>query len=555
MGKENQIFRMTFDVDLPASIGGNYALSEAESCCETFVIPTVDEVLSHFENYNIDIESIDLDLGEVKKEEIPDKLKGLLEDEIIRHLYAGTQEQIQDQVYGHGYGNVGKGVKGIVDAFVSETNQGLHRSDMGIAQALLPYFFEGTLPWQYVGSEQAFLLDLWDEVSQVLEDPLWANLFFAELSKEPLAMYRFVNLLDVEQLKMILASSFFLGEVVSCSLFTVMERIESKVSRFSLRHALSVVVYALIGMYGERAKVKDATEKEENFLAKAKDFPGVNMDDDIAQIVFGSKNSATIMLKSSEKTELTVGDEIHPDDFNEFEMVVGADGVMRRVEKNDENPSGKDESDSQTTRGLDDKEKAFWEIWKAYEHEMMAQKELLLETADKLDASSLCVNDAGLLLLHPFLTHLFDRLGYLDEEQGFRNMDTRERAVHLLRFMAGFKPPYYDHQLVLEKVLCDMPLAFPVSLDIELEGEEKEEARQVLEAVCQYWTPLNDTSPEGLQHAFMQRQGSITYEDNTWVVRVEGQTLDILLDDLPWEISLLLLPWKEDMIMVEWQRK
>ena len=84
---------------------------------------------------------------------------------------------------------------------------------------------------------------------------------------------------------------------------------------------------------------------------------------------------------------------------------------------------------------------------------------------------------------------------------------------------------------------------------------EKEEGRQVLRSVCQYWKPLNGTSPEGLQRSFLQRNGSITYEDNTWIVRVEGQALDILLDDLPWEISLLLLPWKEEMIMVEWQRE
>lgn len=178
-----------------------------------------------------------------------------------------------------------------------------------------------------------------------------------------------------------------------------------------------------------------------------------------------------------------------------------------------------------------------------------------METADNSDANSLSIDDAGLVLLHPFLTNLFGRLGYLDEEQKFRNMDTRERAVHLLRFMAGFIPPYYDHQLVLEKVLCDLPLAFPVALDIELEREEKEEARQVLEAVCQYWAPLNGTSPEGLQRSFLLRQGTVAFEDDTWIVRVEGQALDILLDDLPWEISLLLLPWKEKMIMVEWQRE
>ena len=566
MEQENQIYRLTFDVDLPASIGENNALAEAESCCETYIIPTVDEVLSRFENYNIDIESMGLDLGEVKKEEIPGKLKDLLEDEIIRRLYAGAQEQIRDQVYDHkeehGYGNVGKSVRGIVDDFVSETNQGSYRPDLGIARALLPSLFEGKLPWQYVGSEQNFLPDLWDEVSQVLEDPLRANLFFAGLSKEPLAIYRFVNVLDVEQFKVMLASPIFLGEGISLNLFSVLERIESKESRFSLRHALSVVAYALIRRYDERIDAQRATEKVGNFLAEAKDYPYAKIDDndDIAHIVFGPETSATIMLKATKNAELIVDDVIQPDDFNGFEMTLGVDGVMRKMEKINKNPLRKDESEPQTqqvheTRELDNKENDFLGKMKAYEQEMMLQKELLMETADNSDANSLSIDDAGLVLLHPFLTNLFGRLGYLDEEQKFRNMDTRERAVHLLRFMAGFIPPYYDHQLVLEKVLCDLPLAFPVALDIELEREEKEEARQVLEAVCQYWAPLNGTSPEGLQRSFLLRQGTVAFEDDTWIVRVEGQALDILLDDLPWEISLLLLPWKEKMIMVEWQRE
>ena len=519
MKKENLIHSMTFDLEVPSSMGKDAAMDETESCCDDCVIPVIDEVITHYGAlFDADIENITLDLGEVSREEMPTKLKSLLEDEIIRHLYYSSQ--------GQGHEAVKMEEKDTNGLFILESQE-IHLPDLGIAQ----YLFEGMLPWQYAGLEQAFLPDLWDEVSRALEIPSQVNLFFARLSKEPLAMCRFVNMLDVEQLKVILASSLFLGESACRNLLTVLESIESQELRFSLRHALSVVAYALIGRYGERIEAQKATEKEGNFLVEAKDYPYVNMDD-----------------------------VIQPDDFNGYEMALGVDGVMRKVEKNDRNPLGKSESEPQTrqrheTRGLDDKETAFWEKWKAYEQEMTVQKEWLLETAGKFDANSLCIDDAGLVLLHPFLTNLFDRLGYLDEEQGFRNMHTRERAVHLLRFMAGFKPPYYDHQLTLEKVMCDLPLAFPVSLDVELETEEKEEARQVLEAVCQYWTPLNGTSPEGLQRSFMLRQGTIAFEDDTWIIRVEGQALDILLDDLPWEISLLLLPWKEEMIMVEWQHE
>jgi len=208
-------------------------------------------------------------------------------------------------------------------------------------------------------------------------------------------------------------------------------------------------------------------------------------------------------------------------------------------------------------KSIEDNEelKAFVERLDFYEKDMMVQKERLLEETDLPNGKSYYVDDAGLVLLHPFLLHLFNRLGFLDEDQEFKSLDVQERAVCLLRFMAGYRPPYRDYQLALEKVICDLPLAFPVSIDTELKKEDLEEARQVLEAVCQYWKPLNGTSPEVLQQSFIRRAGNLAYEDGAWIVRIEGQTLDILLDDLPWEISLLLFPWKDDMIMVEWQRE
>ena len=186
---------------------------------------------------------------------------------------------------------------------------------------------------------------------------------------------------------------------------------------------------------------------------------------------------------------------------------------------------------------------------------MVSSMKQQLMMFDEASEERCLVDDAGLVILHPFLPALFERLGYLDEEHKFVNLALQERAVHLLRWLAGYELPHLDYQMPLEKVLCDLPLAYPMGSEIEFTDMEKEEGRQVLRSVCQYWKPLNGTSPEGLQRSFLQRHGSIAYEDNTWIFRVEGQALDILLDDLPWEISLLLLPWREEMIMVEWQRE
>ena len=100
------------------------------------------------------------------------------------------------------------------------------------------------------------------------------------------------------------------------------------------------------------------------------------------------------------------------------------------------------------------------------------------------------VDDAGLIILHPFLPTLFDCLGLLDEERQFVGLEAQEKAVHLLRWMAGFDAPHRDYQLALEKMLCGLPLAYPIEPFFELSDEEIDQGRQVLESVCQNWPPL-----------------------------------------------------------------
>jgi len=64
---------------------------------------------------------------------------------------------------------------------------------------------------------------------------------------------------------------------------------------------------------------------------------------------------------------------------------------------------------------------------------------------------------------------------------------------------------------------------------------------------------MKGTSNEGLRQAFLRRFGTIEKDDVGWIVRVEGQALDILMEDLPWTFSTITSPWSEFLIHVEWQ--
>ncbi|MBR2261308.1 MAG: hypothetical protein IJ916_06360 [Paludibacteraceae bacterium] len=164
------------------------------------------------------------------------------------------------------------------------------------------------------------------------------------------------------------------------------------------------------------------------------------------------------------------------------------------------------------------------------------------------------IEDAGLVLLHPFLTAFFDTLKMLDsEKKQFVSISMQERACHLLKYMTGYRGPHYGHLLTLEKMMCGLPFTYPISKDFKILPEEEQEINNLLSAVCQHWKPLKGSTTESLQRSFILRHGTLEYADSAWIVRVEGSAIDILLEDLPWEISTILFAWLEPMIFVEWQ--
>lgn len=187
------------------------------------------------------------------------------------------------------------------------------------------------------------------------------------------------------------------------------------------------------------------------------------------------------------------------------------------------------------------------------EKEFAAKKERI-ENQFVVEKCKLTVDDAGLVLLHPFLSTLFSRMGLLDEKNHFKGLTEREKAAHLLRFASGDANLHFDHLMNLEKVFCGLPVQYPMMPDFPISNNEKLEVNDMLESVCQYWKPLNGTSVAGLQQSFLRRNGMIAYDGGTWLIRVEGMAVDILLDDLPWEISTILFPWTDDMFAVDWQR-
>lgn len=163
------------------------------------------------------------------------------------------------------------------------------------------------------------------------------------------------------------------------------------------------------------------------------------------------------------------------------------------------------------------------------------------------------IDNAGLVLTAPFLPTFFKTLGLLDGKK-FKDNDDAERAMHILQYLVSPQEQNPEYLLVLNKILCGIPINQPVSNNIEITKSEKEEVQQLLQSMINHWKALKKTSPSGLQEGFIQRAGKLTFkeENNAWLLQVEQQSMDILLSSIPWSYSVVKLPWLPDLLRVEW---
>jgi hypothetical protein len=86
-----------------------------------------------------------------------------------------------------------------------------------------------------------------------------------------------------------------------------------------------------------------------------------------------------------------------------------------------------------------------------------------------------------------------------------------------------------------------------------LNDRDKEIAGDLLDAVISSWSILKNTSRDGLRQQFLQRPGKLIAKDDDWKLLVESNTIDILIDHLPWSVSRIKLPWMKQWLKVDWR--
>ena len=159
-------------------------------------------------------------------------------------------------------------------------------------------------------------------------------------------------------------------------------------------------------------------------------------------------------------------------------------------------------------------------------------------------------SNAGVVLLHPFLSRLFETLNIAQNNE---LLDV-DRGLKVLHFLATGQRIAQEYELVLAKFLCNLPLTATVDSLRELNEADVGEANAMLDAVIGHWQALRNSARDALRSTFLMRPGKLSQrEDGDYLLQIEAQSFDILLEDLPWGIGVVTLPWMPKLLWVEWQ--
>lgn len=180
---------------------------------------------------------------------------------------------------------------------------------------------------------------------------------------------------------------------------------------------------------------------------------------------------------------------------------------------------------------------------------MVKELEKLPLISKEKDKQWVSIPNAGLSLLWPFLPHLFQQLGLIKDE-AFLNREAKLKAVSCIKWLCqaqGEQGIYSPLTLLMCGMTEEVPLELTTVDEATLAFLENwlEGLPQALQGK---WQKL---SPGDIQTWFLQRSGYLTTDESP-VLTIPSDAVDVLLHDWPWPINIITLPWLEHPIKVVW---
>jgi hypothetical protein len=143
------------------------------------------------------------------------------------------------------------------------------------------------------------------------------------------------------------------------------------------------------------------------------------------------------------------------------------------------------------------------------------------------------INNAGMIVLWPFLQMLFDKSALQYAVTGHDDLTDNGQAT-------------------LHKILCGIDPTITFTAPAKLSPANKQLVTSMLNAVINQWTVIKNTSIESLREVFLLRNGKLVSGTDKITLTVEHKALDVLVNQLPWSINTIRLPWMQESLQVNW---
>ena len=106
--------------------------------------------------------------------------------------------------------------------------------------------------------------------------------------------------------------------------------------------------------------------------------------------------------------------------------------------------------------------------------------------------------------------------------------------------LASGEPYPPEYLLPLNKLLCGMELAEVFDFGPPISAVEAQECDDLLGAVIAQAPILRDMSVPGFRGTFLLLPGLLRARDGAWLLQVERETYDIVLERFPWSWKLII---------------
>ena len=87
---------------------------------------------------------------------------------------------------------------------------------------------------------------------------------------------------------------------------------------------------------------------------------------------------------------------------------------------------------------------------------------------------------------------------------------------------------------------------------VDLLKEEKDLTNSLLNGFKSNWRKVENSSIEAIQETFLIREGILRLNKEKTTLKIEKKGVDVLLESISWNITLVKLPWMQHPLYIDW---